>query len=81
MKIIDNMIMLGKIEGLTISIKHIKEESEFIINCNEGLDSYSDAYYSLMDMITYLKRQRDHMVNILKQKDLFDKELERILNQ
>jgi hypothetical protein len=34
-----------------------------------------------MDMITYLKRQRDEMVNTLKEKDLFNQELERILNQ
>lgn len=77
---IDDMIMLGKIEGLTISIKHIEEESEFI-TYQEGLESYSEAHYSLMDMTSYLKRQRDEMVNTLKEKGLFDQELERILNQ
>ncbi len=59
----------------------VEEESEYIITCTEGLESYSDAYYSLMDMITYLKKQRDEMVSALNEKGVFNQELERILNQ
>ena len=68
----------SKIEGLNISIKHIREEVEFIVNCSEGLESYSDAYYAMVALPDFLIRQRDELIEILRERDEDKTELEKL---
>lgn len=68
----------SKIEGLNISIKHIREEVEFIVNCSEGLESYSDSYYAMVALPNFLIKERDKLIEMLQERDKDKTELEKL---